>query len=64
MTSKRQVRRTRAEWEEIVKRYEASEQSRAAFCLAEGLAAPTLDAYRPETNADAGQLGGAPLGAP
>ncbi len=46
MTNKRQVRRTRAEWEEIVKRYEASGQSRAAFCLAEGLAVPTLDAYR------------------
>jgi hypothetical protein len=46
MKNNRRTRRTRQEWEEIVRRYEASRESRAAFCLAEGLAVPTLDAYR------------------
>jgi hypothetical protein len=46
MKNNRQTRRTRQEWEGIVRRYEASGESRAAFCAAEGLPVPTLDYYR------------------
>ena len=46
MKSSRKTRRSRQEWEEIVRRFEASGESRAAFCATDGLAVPTLDAYR------------------
>jgi len=46
MKRRRRTRRTAAQWQELVERFERAGQSRGRFCAAHGLALSTFDLWR------------------
>ncbi len=54
--SRTMIRRSAAQWREILQRFEHSGQTQPAFCAAEGLALSTFSLWRRKLNSSRGMI--------
>ena len=54
--ARHRARRTAAQWQELVERFERAGQSRSKFCTAHGLALSTFDLWRRRLYGDADEV--------